>query len=302
MARIRTVKPDLFRHELLWAAEKETGLPLRLAFIGLWTCADRDGRFRWRPNVLKLDCLPFDDVDFSRVLDALATRGFLVRYASGGEEYGHIPTWRRHQHINNREKPSDLPNPNDADDKTPGKTSCSPRVDDACRTRQRNPQAEGEGEGKGNGNKKPPVGPPCGGRRAKRAPRLPDPIPDGLELENWHHWIEYRQTLKGSGLKPWTQRTIDRNAKKLAALPPNQQRAIVEYSLDNYRALYFDRLGGTHHANAETPHERFCRLNGIPPHPDSQGAPSLDSPVRDIRDAIDADFRRVHPGDVGKDH
>ena len=64
MARIRTVKPSLFRNEELFNSEKETGLPLRIAFAGLFTAADRDGRFAWKPKELKLDCLPHDDVDF----------------------------------------------------------------------------------------------------------------------------------------------------------------------------------------------------------------------------------------------
>lgn len=115
MARIRTVKPDFFRHEGLFEAEKETDLPLRLAYAGLFTAADREGRFKWRPRVLKLDVLPHDEVDFSLVLDALATRGFLVRYACGTEEYGLIPTFTQHQHINNKERASELPGLDKAD-------------------------------------------------------------------------------------------------------------------------------------------------------------------------------------------
>lgn len=111
MARIRTVKPSFFRHRALFLAEKETGLPLRIAYEGLWTCADREGRFKWEPEELKLDCLPFDDVDFSRVMDALFTRGFIVKYASGKRQYGVIPTFKDHQIINNREAASALPEP-----------------------------------------------------------------------------------------------------------------------------------------------------------------------------------------------
>lgn len=111
MARIRTIKPGFFKHERLYDAEQETGLPLRLAFAGLWTVADREGRFAWRPRSLKTDVLPYDDVDFSRVLDALATRGFIVRYASGDDEFAYIPNWHRHQVVNNRETASDLPPP-----------------------------------------------------------------------------------------------------------------------------------------------------------------------------------------------
>ncbi len=111
MQRIRTVKPELFRHEELFDAEKTYQLPLRLAFIGLFTCCDREGRFRWRPKQLKLDIFPYDtDVDMARVLDALVTRGFVVKYACGTDEmYGCIPSWHKHQVINHRESVSVLP-------------------------------------------------------------------------------------------------------------------------------------------------------------------------------------------------
>ena len=112
MARIRTVKPELFKHEILFELEVETGFPIRAAFIGLFTCCDREGRFKWRPKALKCDILPYDELDFSRVLDALVSRGFVVKYASNNEEYGYIPSFNRHQIINNRESESILPEPN----------------------------------------------------------------------------------------------------------------------------------------------------------------------------------------------
>ena len=146
MARIRTVKPEFFRHYELYKAEVDTGLPLRLGFEGLWTSADREGRFRWIPEELKLDCLPYDHLDFSRVLDALTTRGFIVKYLSGGATYGYIPGFLKHQVINNRERPSELPSPQKADTSTR-----DPRVTDACPTPLNLDQGEGKGkEGKGN--------------------------------------------------------------------------------------------------------------------------------------------------------
>lgn len=113
MARIRTIKPDFFRHVGLYDAEKQAGLPLRVAYAGLWTAADREGRFKWEPKVLKLDCLPYDEVDFSAVLDALQERGFIVKYEVDGRHYGAIPSWLDHQHINQREAQSHLPAPAD---------------------------------------------------------------------------------------------------------------------------------------------------------------------------------------------
>jgi hypothetical protein len=155
MARIRTVKPEFFRHENLFDLERHTGLPIRLAFAGLWTAADREGRFRWNPRQLKLDCLPYDDVDFSRVLDALATRGHVVRYRqiteSGPRDYGHIPSWRVHQVINVRERDSVLPNPNDCeiiqyDDDAWGTRGA--RVIEMHVSAQGEREKEGEGKGK----------------------------------------------------------------------------------------------------------------------------------------------------------
>lgn len=115
MPRIRTVKPELFLHEDLFDLEEQTGLPVRLAFIGLFTCCDREGRFKWKPRSLKASIMPFDEIDFSRVLDALATRGFVVKYASDSSEntgvFGFIPGFTLHQVINNRESQSVLPEP-----------------------------------------------------------------------------------------------------------------------------------------------------------------------------------------------
>lgn len=104
MSRIRTVKPDLFRHEALFDAELESGLPLRLAFIGLFTVADCEGRFIWKPRTLKLDVLPHDTVDFSAVLSALERAGFIERYEVDGVHYGLIPSFKKHQQIPSREQ------------------------------------------------------------------------------------------------------------------------------------------------------------------------------------------------------
>lgn len=145
MARIRTIKPDFFRHEGLFELEVASKLPIRVAFAGLWTAADREGRFKWKPRQLKLDCLPFDEVDFSRVLDALATRGFIVKYeCDSGDFYGYIPSWHDHQIVNNRESESNLPDPAKCSIKSTTSTR-EARVVDASST----PLVQDRGEGKG---------------------------------------------------------------------------------------------------------------------------------------------------------
>lgn len=131
MGRIRTVKPELFAHEELFEAELQTGLPLRIAFVGLFTCADREGRFKWRPRALKLAVLPYDEVDFSRVLDALAAADFVRRYEVEGEPYGYIPTFLKHQTVNQREAKSNLPAPPDAVDQSRTETHVHAHADDS---------------------------------------------------------------------------------------------------------------------------------------------------------------------------
>jgi hypothetical protein len=150
MQRIRTVKPSFFLHEGLFDLEQETQLPIRLSYAGLWTCCDREGRFDWRPRQLKAQILPYDTCDFSHVLDALRSRGFIVRYEVNGEYFGHVPTWTKHQVINNRETASEIP---------PPPQKAQDQQLDACLTRASrvsemhvHAQAEGKGkEGKGTG-------------------------------------------------------------------------------------------------------------------------------------------------------
>ena len=187
MARIRTIKPEFFKNHKLFKAEQEEGLPLRVAFAGLWTVCDREGRFKWRPEELKLECLPFDDVDFSRVLDALWSRGYLEKYAINSpspsdennddldEFYGYVPSWNDHQVPNNKESKSVLHSPEES-------VVCTrpPRGKHASATPLFLTQGEREGKGKEGERKgkekKIPVG---------RSPDLPTPIdpkPIGTEL------------------------------------------------------------------------------------------------------------------------
>lgn len=147
MPRIRTIKPEFFKHRRLYLAERETRMPLRVAFAGLWCVGDREGRFRWEPEELKLDCLPFDKVDFARVLDALATREFIGKYEVAGRHYGFIPGFRRHQVVNNRESASAIPAP---PKEVMDLLTRGARVADALATRHDPDQGEGKGkEGKG---------------------------------------------------------------------------------------------------------------------------------------------------------
>jgi hypothetical protein len=109
MARKRFISPSFFTHGALYDAETSSGLPLRLAFAGLWTASDRRGLFEWKPRELKLAILPYDTADFSAVLSALEAGGFVERYVVDGKTIGRIPSFVRWQTFHPNEKPSDLP-------------------------------------------------------------------------------------------------------------------------------------------------------------------------------------------------
>ncbi len=165
--RIRTIKPEFFIHDGLYEAEREFKLPLRIAFAGLWCAADREGRFKWEPRRLGAQILPYDGVDFSRVLHALVTRGFLVQYRVDDACFGAIPSWHSHQLINNRERASDIPNPSDGEQL------------DACPTRDPRVTHASKEEGKG---------------REGKGKDLPPAAPDGRHHEITSKWAELYRT------------------------------------------------------------------------------------------------------------
>jgi len=147
--RIRTIKPEFFHHEGLYELEKETGLPIRISFAGLWCAADREGRFKWEPRRLGIQILPYDNVEFSRVLHALTTRGFLVKYACGTGVFGVIPSFTRHQVINNKEGASQLPDPSAENSEIIGDSDDFQRVNHAIPTREAREDHACRKEGKG---------------------------------------------------------------------------------------------------------------------------------------------------------
>ena len=105
MAYIRTIKASFFTSDDIVSLS-----PLaRLLYIALWTEADREGRFTWRPGNFKLRFLPGDSCEISELCNELVESGLVATYSVNGKTYAEIPTFKRHQFINNREGKSTLP-------------------------------------------------------------------------------------------------------------------------------------------------------------------------------------------------
>lgn len=100
MPRIRTVKPDFFRHTAIQECEKEVPYSM-IVYAGLWGHCDRAGNFRYRPEQLHLDILPFIEFDMVAVLNNLKKHGFIVH--NEGDEYAQVPTLPDHQRFTGKE-------------------------------------------------------------------------------------------------------------------------------------------------------------------------------------------------------
>ena len=100
MARIRTIKPSFWKNEDLAALPFEA----RLLFIGLWNYADSEGRLEDRPKRLKVDILPYDDVNIDELLILLHDGKFIFRYAaSNGIKLIQVINFTKHQRITGSE-------------------------------------------------------------------------------------------------------------------------------------------------------------------------------------------------------
>jgi hypothetical protein len=107
MSRSRNIKPGFFKNEVLVQLPFEQ----RLLFIGLWTVADRAGRFEDRPTKIKLELFPADDVDVDAGLEALHDNGFILRYSCNGGKYCQVLAWAKHQNPHCKEVASTIPAP-----------------------------------------------------------------------------------------------------------------------------------------------------------------------------------------------
>lgn len=105
MARIRTIKPEFFTSEDIVSRSPIA----RLFYIALWCEADREGRMEWKPGTFKLRYLPGDAVTVDEVASELIEAGLICVYTVGEKQFAEIPSFTKHQVINNREADSAIP-------------------------------------------------------------------------------------------------------------------------------------------------------------------------------------------------
>jgi len=239
LARIRTIKPEFFRHEELYELEISTKLPIRIAYAGLWTCCDREGRFKWRPRSLKVEILPYDNLDFSRVLDALATRGFCVKYRVDNEEFGYVPSFHAHQFVNNRESPSTIPEPS-LNEQLDASVTRDSREEHATST---NVVKEGKGKE--------------GDMRVENAPFV---LPEWVPTDLWNDFEEICKKKKAP--RTPRARTLALNSLDKLRLSGYSPSAVLENSIERgYTGLFEPKQNGN--GKPKTNHI-FVNLEDLP--------------------------------------
>lgn len=145
MARIRTVKPDLWKSPIVagWS------YPARLLYIGLWNYCDDEARGVDDARLLKAEIFPVDDKATPKKIEGwlreIEASGRIIRYESAGKRLLCVPSMLEHQRID-KPRPSLLPPPpiTEPEQTVLGSFSEASHVD-----RDRDRDREGKRTGKG---------------------------------------------------------------------------------------------------------------------------------------------------------
>lgn len=93
MARIRSVHPSMFTDEAVVSCS-----PLaRYLYVGLWTDADDQGLFEWKPLQIRMRLLPGDNAEVPELLAELVKADLIAPLESDGKKLGAIRYFRRFQ-------------------------------------------------------------------------------------------------------------------------------------------------------------------------------------------------------------
>lgn len=181
MARIRYIKPEFFDSEQV-ASVTPTA---RLLFAGLWTIADREGRFEFSSRRLKAKLFPYDNLQVDPLLAELYGavgkdgKRLVEFYRAEGALYGWMPSFTKHQRPHPNEAASVIPPPGTGTPAPPDSWNvtsardgviATPTTPDSCNVTSPHDaslQCRGEQNGEGNGE----------GERTDRAPLTAAPTP-----------------------------------------------------------------------------------------------------------------------------
>lgn len=103
--RARNLKPGFFKNPEL----ADAGPHAQLLFAGLWLMADKEGRLKDQPRLIKAELFPYYDVDVNGELTVIQRLGYIHRFVSSGIAVIEVCNFKKHQSPHHTERPSDLP-------------------------------------------------------------------------------------------------------------------------------------------------------------------------------------------------
>jgi hypothetical protein len=113
MGRTRQLKPCFFKDEDIARISAHA----RILFQGLWTIADKRGRLEDRPDFIKSEILPYENIDMENLFSELTAErqrsngSFITRYSVDGIKYIQINSFQKHQNCHPKEPESTIPEP-----------------------------------------------------------------------------------------------------------------------------------------------------------------------------------------------
>lgn len=103
--RARNLKPGFFKNPEL----ADAGPVAQLLFAGLWLMADKEGRLKDQPRVIKAELFPYYDVDVNGELTVIERLGHIHRYVTDGIAVIEVCNFKKHQSPHHTERASELP-------------------------------------------------------------------------------------------------------------------------------------------------------------------------------------------------
>jgi hypothetical protein len=93
MARIRSIHPALFTDETFAVLS----MSARVLLVGLWTEADDQGVFEWKPITLKMRLMPVDNVSVPDLLQELEAHNVIKSFTQDERQFGAIRNFCKYQ-------------------------------------------------------------------------------------------------------------------------------------------------------------------------------------------------------------
>ena len=245
MARARSLKPAIFKNEVLGTAD----LIYTVLFEGLWTLADREGRLEDRPLRIKAELFPYrDGIDVDDALGWLHDQGFIVRYQAEGGRYIAVLNFLKHQKPHKNEQKSDIPAPTLG--KSHGRRVRAATANGGTTTDQGTTKvvptpanggsppassltpltllSDSLDPGSGKGRAEPEAGPPT-----EAGHPLPFTSPGFVEA--WGRWKQHRKERR----QPLTPTSVKQQFSELAEMGEARAVAAINHSIaKSYQGIY----------------------------------------------------------------